>query len=117
MFDVVPNNGDILLVRNGLTEVEGQMDDSPPAHPVLHQNYPNPFNPATTIMYSLSENAYGSLKVSNLLGQELETLVDKEMAVGAHNVSWNARHEPSGVDFFKIDAGAYSSINKMILSK
>jgi oligosaccharide reducing-end xylanase len=117
MFDVVPDDGDITLAKNGTTSVEDHLEFSIPAHSSLNQNYPNPFNPATTITYSLSKNSYVSLKVYNLLGLELETLVNREMAAGNHTVSWNAHEEPSGVYFYRLEAGPYSSIHKMMLLK
>jgi hypothetical protein len=117
MFDVVPNNGDITLVEKSGTIVEDHLEGSIPTHSSLNQNYPNPFNPATTITYSLPQKAHVSLRVYDILGQEVETLVNTEMAAGTHNVSWNARTEPSGVYFYRIEAGPYSSIHKMMLLK
>lgn len=81
---------------------------------LLH-NYPNPFNPTTTITYSLSKAAHVSLKVYNLLGREMATLVDQPMRAGAYQVVWNAQNAPSGVYFYKISDGNCSKINKMIL--
>jgi hypothetical protein len=81
----------------------------------LGQNYPNPFNPMTTIEYSLPVNGYVILKVYNLLGQEVATLVSKEMAAGSHRVNWNAQDLPSGVYLYKIMVGNYSKTNKMVL--
>jgi hypothetical protein len=84
---------------------------------VLGQNYPNPFNPMTTIDYSLPKDGYVSLKVYNLLGQEVAMLVGKEMVAGSHRISWNAQDLPSGVYFYKITVGSYSKTNKMVLLK
>jgi hypothetical protein len=90
----------------------------------LHQNYPNPFsplgrgtfgNPTTTIAYSLPKAAHVSLKVYNLLGREVATLVDQPMPAGAHQAAWNAQGVTSGVYFYKISAGNYSKTHKMIL--
>jgi flagellar hook assembly protein FlgD len=84
---------------------------------VLGQNYPNPFNPMTTIDYSLPEKGYVSLKVYNLVGQEVATLVSKEMPAGSHRINWNAQNLPSGVYFYRITVGSYSNTDKMVLLK
>jgi len=83
----------------------------------LSQNYPNPFNPSTTINYSIPENAKVSLKVYNLLGQEIATLVNENMPAGDYSISWNAQNEPSGIYFYTIKVGEYSKTNKMIFLK
>jgi hypothetical protein len=88
-----------------------------PLEYTLYQNYPNPFNPLTTINYTLPKAVYVNLKVYNLLGQEIVTLVDKEMPLGIHHVIWNAQAVPSGVYFYKITAGNFQKINKMIVIK
>jgi len=88
----------------------------------LYQNYPNPFNPTTTIKYSLpSVSADFSqrtiLKVYNVLGKEIATLVDKNQRAGTYKVSFNANNLPSGVYFYKIQNGSYISTKKMLLIK
>ena len=82
---------------------------------VLSQNYPNPFNPATTITYSLPKNSFVILKIYDLLGREITTLVNEEKQSGTYKVTWNAQNIPSGVYFYKIIASNYSKTNKMIL--
>lgn len=81
----------------------------------LHQNFPNPFNPATTITYSLPKATHVSLKIYNLLGREVATLVDQQMPAGMHQATWNGQGMTSGVYFYKISAGNYSKTRKMIL--
>ncbi|HXX65104.1 MAG TPA: T9SS type A sorting domain-containing protein [Bacteroidota bacterium] len=83
----------------------------------LAQNYPNPFNPSTTIQYALSKAQNVQLKVYNLLGQEVATLVDGRMAAGFHSVQFNAARLASGVYIYKIVAGDFVSAKKMILLK
>lgn len=83
----------------------------------LSQNYPNPFNPTTVISYSVSERADVTLKVFNLLGQEVAQLVSEVKNVGTHEVSFNASNLTSGVYFYTINAGAFNSTRKMILVK
>ena len=83
----------------------------------LSQNYPNPFNPSTTIGYSIPTNSFVTLKIYNLLGSEIATLVNEEKNYGTYKVIWNAQNIPSGVYFYKITAGEYSEVKKMILLK
>jgi hypothetical protein len=88
-----------------------------PAAFELGQNYPNPFNPTTTLSYSLPAKGFVELKVYNLLGQEVSTLVNDEKSAGTHRVTWSAQNMSSGVYFYRISVGRYSKENKMILLK
>jgi flagellar hook assembly protein FlgD len=81
----------------------------------LSQNYPNPFNPTTTITYSLPKAAHVNLKIYNLLGREVATLIDQQMPAGMHQVTWKAQNVPSGVYFYRISVDNDSRTNKMIL--
>ncbi len=86
----------------------------------LEQNYPNPFNPETSIKFSLSEDSRVTLKVFNLLGQVVNTLVDENMPAGEHAILWNGKNErsedvASGVYFYRIKAGDYESVRRMTL--
>jgi hypothetical protein len=83
----------------------------------LCQNYPNPFNPSTTISYQLPKDSKVSLKIYNMLGQEIMTLVNGNMEAGTHSVTFNASKLASGVYLYKLDAGTYSQSKKMILTK
>jgi len=83
----------------------------------LGQNYPNPFNNSTMINYQLAMNSNVELSVYNLLGQKVATLVNQEIPLGTHRVTWNAQNSPSGIYFYKITAGGYSEIRKMMLLK
>ncbi|MGE5796690.1 MAG: T9SS type A sorting domain-containing protein [Ignavibacteria bacterium] len=83
----------------------------------LSQNYPNPFNPTTTITYTLPKSSIVTLKVYDILGKEIATLVNEEKLSGTYNVTWNAWEAASGVYFYKITAGEYSKVNKMMLLK
>jgi hypothetical protein len=83
----------------------------------LSQNYPNPFNPATQIEFSIPKQSQVSLKVFNLLGQEVATLVNGVLPVGHHTATFNASNLASGVYFYRIDAGSFSSTRKMLLLK
>jgi hypothetical protein len=82
----------------------------------LQQNYPNPFNPSTRIGFSLPERAHVTLRVFNLLGQEVQTLVEADFAAGTHETVWQADSRlASGVYFYRLDAGPFSAVKKMIL--
>jgi hypothetical protein len=86
----------------------------------LEQNYPNPFNPETSIKFSLSEDSRVTLKVFNLLGQVVNTLVDENMPAGEHAILWNGKNDrnedvASGVYFYRIKAGDYESVRRMTL--
>ncbi len=89
----------------------------PPTNFALHQNYPNPFNPQTTIAFDLPGDVYVTLKLYDVIGQEVGVLLDEPMKSGIHavHVSAGARHLTSGVYFYKIMAGEFSAIRKMIL--
>jgi hypothetical protein len=83
----------------------------------LDQNYPNPFNPNTTINYQLPEKNYVSLKVYDILGNLVTTLIDQEMDAGYYTVNWNASQLASGIYIYRIISGSYVSTKKMILMK
>jgi len=83
----------------------------------LDQNYPNPFNPSTTINYTLPENSFITLKVFNVLGIDIETLVNEYKQAGTHSVEFNAGGLPSGLYLYKIESGNFREVRKMILLK
>lgn len=83
----------------------------------LEQNYPNPFNPTTTINYSIPTQSTVILKVYNMLGSEIETLVNEEQKAGFYEINWYAENNSSGVYFYRISTGSYSDTKKMLLIK
>ncbi len=83
----------------------------------LSQNYPNPFNPSTTIEFSLPKSSYTTLKIFNLLGEEVATLVSQEVSSGAHRTTWNATNMPSGIYFYRLQAGEFMETKQMLLVK
>ena len=85
-----------------------------PIRPWLHQNYPNPFNPSTTIRYELPKAANVTIKIFNTLGQEIAVLVNERKDTGSYQVQWNAT-VPSGIYFYRFQAGEYVETKKMIL--
>ncbi|MBI4548750.1 MAG: T9SS type A sorting domain-containing protein [Ignavibacteriae bacterium] len=90
-------------------------DRSTPRTYALYQNYPNPFNPRTDIKYQIPENSYVILKVFNVLGQEVVTLVNEKKAPGDYTVTWDASNQPSGVYFYRVQTEKFIAVKKMLL--
>jgi hypothetical protein len=88
-----------------------------PADISLSQNYPNPFNPSTRIDFTILRNSYVSLKIYNVLGEELETLISQNLSTGFHSYNYNATKLSSGIYFYKLSAGEFSMVKKMIILK
>jgi hypothetical protein len=86
-----------------------------PYHFGLFQNYPNPFNPSTTISYSLPKTTNVSLRITNALGQEVALLVNERKESGQHQITWNAINVPSGIYFYRLQAGEFVETKKMIV--
>ncbi len=83
----------------------------------LEQNYPNPFNPSTVIRYSVPQNSQVSLKIYNVLGQEVATLYNGMQRAGTYEDAFNASRLASGVYFYALHAGSFSAVKKMLLLK
>lgn len=83
----------------------------------LMQNYPNPFNPKTNINFSIPEAGNVRLVVFDITGKEIAVLVNEKMKAGSYNADWDAANMPSGVYFYRITSGSFSSVKKMILVK
>ena len=83
----------------------------------LSNNYPNPFNPSTSIQYAISINQFVQLKVYDVLGNEVATLVMEEKLAGSYGVSFNASQLSSGVYFYRLQAGSFVETKKMSLIK
>jgi len=84
---------------------------------ILHQNYPNPFNPKTIINYELSITNDVDLSIYNVLGQKVVTLVAEKQIAGQHSIRWNASGLPNGIYYYRIKAGNFQNVKKMILLK
>ena len=83
----------------------------------ISQNYPNPFNPSTTIIYTLPKEEMVTLRIYNILGQVVRTLVNQNQAGGTYTVNFNASDLTSGIYFYNIQAGNFNQVKKMILIK
>jgi hypothetical protein len=81
----------------------------------LDQNYPNPFNPSTTIKYALPRSEHVTITLYNTLGQKIETLVNTPMPIGQYQVEFNGQNLPSGIYFYRLEAGEYVQTRKMLL--
>jgi len=115
---VVGDWGRILKTTNGgVTFAEEEEIDEIPTEYYLSQNYPNPFNPNTKIRYSVSQYSNVVIKVFDILGNEIETLVNEEKLIGTYEVTWYAEKLSSGVYFYQLRAGDYFDTKKMILLK
>ena len=100
-----------------VTSNEANNNNIVPVEYGLQQNYPNPFNPSTNIQFSIPEQQLVQLKVYNVIGQEVATLVNDVMNQGNYSVAFNADNFSSGVYFYKLETGKFSEVKKMILAK
>jgi hypothetical protein len=125
----VPSNGDTLYIytKKGLSiydtlRVYGlpvSVDDEKiiPVSYLLYQNYPNPFNPVTTISYTIPAQTNVEIKVFDILGREVKTLVNEFKTTGFHKIEFDASSLASGVYLYRIKTDDFISVKKMILMK
>jgi photosystem II stability/assembly factor-like uncharacterized protein len=100
------------------TDIEKIQTTTLPASVTLSQNYPNPFNPSTMIAYNLPKSSNVTLKIYNLAGQELETLVNDFQTAGEHQITWQPKGLPSGIYFYRLQTGhEFSETRKLIFQK
>jgi hypothetical protein len=83
----------------------------------LDQNFPNPFNPSTKIGFMIPEECHVTIKVYNMIGKEVSTLVDRQMRASSYETDFNARSLSSGLYFYKLSAGSYTAVKKMMFVK
>ena len=95
----------------------GVGDEIIPLTYALNQNYPNPFNPITNIQFTIPEQADVKLRIYNVLGRQVDVLVNETLPIGHHQILWNPRNLSSGVYFYKLEAGSFIKTRKMILLK
>ncbi|MBI2619560.1 MAG: T9SS type A sorting domain-containing protein [Ignavibacteriales bacterium] len=88
-----------------------------PATYALHQNYPNPFNPSTTIKFDIATKEHVTLKIFNLLGQEVATLVNEELAPGGYSAKFDGQRLSTGVYIYRFSAGSFTQVKKMTFLK
>lgn len=117
-----PNSGNILIDPfstswSGPIATDVVAATELPTEFALQQNYPNPFNPSTTLEYHVPKSSFVSLKVYNLLGQEVAALVNEQKEPGTYVVRWVAEGVPSGIYFAKMQAGSFTQTRRMMLVK
>ena len=106
----VSDVGTISSIATGIEE-----KNTSPVEYALNQNYPNPFNPSTEISFSLAKSSFVTLEIYNSLGQKVATLLNKRINPGHHKVKFNALNLSSGIYYYKITAGQFQSVKKMLL--
>ena len=102
--------------KDGFADKESEVAELPKDFRVF-SNYPNPFNPSTAISYQLPEQMHVKIAVYNVIGQQVEVLVDGLVPAGTHNVIWNATNQPSGIYLYRVEAGSFSQTKTMVLLK
>lgn len=112
----VTSTGNIYYSDGVLSGVSGVSQQIPESFMLL-QNYPNPFNPVTNIEFAISKSAFVELTVFDVTGREIETLVSRDLNAGTYKADWNASGYPSGVYFYRLDAGEFIETRKMVLIK
>jgi hypothetical protein len=113
-YKLCPRKADDFM---GLVTAIKKNTPNTPQNYELAQNYPNPFNPATIISYSLPKESFVTLRIYNILGQQVGNLVNKNQMAGTYKVNFNASDLSSGVYFYMIKAGNFRQIKKMVLLK
>jgi uncharacterized delta-60 repeat protein len=101
----------------GFVPSEVKTNTIPPTEFILYQNYPNPFNPFTTLKYSIPASSYVNLKIYDILGEEVATIVNEENVAGEYEIIFDASQLTSGIYFYRLQAGEFSSTRKLILIK
>lgn len=102
---------------NPPTGIENEITNITPEDFKLEQNYPNPFNPATTISYALPQAGFVTIKIYDMLGNEVQTLVNENKNSGSHSVTFDAGELTSGIYMYKLQAGNFVDTKKMLLIK
>ena len=113
---IIGDKGLIIFINLGeITSVENT--DIDPLSFVLKQNYPNPFNPSTSIKYHLHRSGNVQMKIHNLSGQEIETLIDGFQSTGEYEITWHPKGVPSGIYFYRLQVGEFTETKKLIIQK
>ncbi len=117
-FTLGPNGS--ISYEGGSLKFTVAVDERLPETPTefaLFQNYPNPFNPSTTIRYHVPRRTHVTLKIHDITGREVAELVNGEQDAGAYDIVWDAQGLTSGVYYYRISAGDFTSVRKLILMK
>ena len=110
-------NGEGVLIAYEYSTITSVKETDIPTKYNLSQNYPNPFNPSTTIKYSIPKQSTVTLKVFDVLGSEVATIVNGEQSQGKYEVEFDSNNLTSGIYFYRLHVGDYVNTRKMILLK
>jgi hypothetical protein len=115
----VMTHGNGAYERKLLSTIVNDVDTDPitVGNYMLEQNYPNPFNPNTTIGFRISKSGFTTLKVFDVIGNLVATLVEKDLPTGEFNIDFNANKLTSGTYLYRLESGSYVETKKMILLK
>ena len=114
----VGGRGTILKTTNGgVTSVEDENSFNQPKDFLLSQNYPNPFNPTTIIKYQIPEISFVTIKIYDVLGNEIASVVNEEKSEGSYEVEFDGKKLTSGIYFYRLQADTYVETRKMVLIK
>jgi hypothetical protein len=104
--------GSLLTITSGTEQVE---TDVPPTAYALSQNFPNPFNPSTAIQFDIPSEGNATLKVYDIIGQEVAVLVNDNLSAGRYRTTWDASRVASGVYFYRLQAKDFVQTRKLLL--
>jgi photosystem II stability/assembly factor-like uncharacterized protein len=113
----VGGNGLVLRTDNWVSWVNTNTGETYPAKYHLYQNYPNPFNPLTNIKFALPKSDRVIIDLYSTLGQKVKTILSKRMLAGDHEIEFNAQNLASGIYYYRIEAGEFQDVKKMVLLK
>ena len=102
-----------LMPQVGVNQISSEI----PEHFKLFGNYPNPFNPECTIRFDLPTSLAVKMVIYNVIGQQVEVPIDSRLAPGSYSLKWNGSNFPSGIYFYRITAGNFTDVKKMVLIK
>jgi hypothetical protein len=111
------SNSNCIYKRQTIITGVKNINNQIPGNYFINQNYPNPFNPTTNIKFALSRNEFTTIKIYDILGNEITTLVNEKLNAGTYSVDWNANDYPSGVYFYHIQTDGFTDTKRMILIK
>ncbi len=114
---ITGGNGILLYTTNGGSTFVNQSSNIVPEKYALHQNYPNPFNNSTVIQFEVPKASNVKIKLYNVLGKEMETLVNEQYKPGTYKISVWTGDYPSGIYFYRLETNNYSETKKMVLVK